>query len=908
MPDNKFSGSVDEILENLKQQPTPDPASDRAVEDILAGLGLEEKLPRSARQAAPAAVPAREQKPAPAQAQRPAPAAPQGAAPAPAGERKRAPGAAAGAAQKPAVGGSVPMRETPRRAAASAPVLVPEPPAPSYPVRQAPAPPPADENPPPPGLSAAMQMDDVFQKFFSESVAVIPDEEPEQHPGFFARFLQRRKGEEEEYDDEFDLPAGGGAPAEDEPTVMIPGVTPPPASPRREPPAAPEFAPASEDAGSTGSIDLSGVVTGNTRTLELPGLPEGTPAPAGATGSIRLEAEPEPQAGPGEEESRTGRITFPKLFGKEPPSGEAFEEPEEEEYIEDYEDPADAPAVQADLAGMRARLGLRAALTGLVTLLMLYLGLAVGGSALPPIGPLDPAKAPAAYLTVLLILLLAACAINWRVFFKGIPGIWAAPTPDTLPALAALGAAFQLVFQLAGAEQFDAAAVTLFAAPAAGLLCLNAFGRFLMGGVVLRSFELASAGSEHTAAALVRDRELAARVAKGLGEPQPCLLVNRPTGLVKGFLRQSFSVRASDHTAQKLSWLLLGVSFVAALVCLFTGKGAAAALTSLAGTLCLGGPLAATLVSAVPGMLMQKSAARVGAVIPGWSAVAELGRANMVVAGAKDLFPAKSVRLHGIKTFDKQRIDLAILYAASVLIKGCDTLREVFLTIIQDRTDFLYPVENLENLPGYGFTAWVNNNRVLVGSRAMMQKQGVEIPSLDYEQRYTKGTKEPIYLAVSGRLFAMFLVSYRADPQAAEVLDTLRRQGVSVLVHSDDFSLTGALVAGVYGLPEDSVKVLTGADRKALDPASAYLRESEGCMTHLGTFSSFVGGLTAAAGAAWGERAASLVQAAGVAFSCALALLLAFTGGFAQLALPALLLYQAAWGVLALAMPLLKKY
>ena len=88
---------------------------------------------------------------------------------------------------------------------------------------------------------------------------------------------------------------------------------------------------------------------------------------------------------------------------------------------------------------MRARLGLRAALTGLVTLLMLYLGLAVGGSALPPIGPLDPAKAPAAYLTVLLILLLAACAINWRVFFKGIPGIWAAPTPDTLPALAALG-------------------------------------------------------------------------------------------------------------------------------------------------------------------------------------------------------------------------------------------------------------------------------------------------------------------------------------------------------------------------------------------------------------------------------------------------------------------------------------
>ena len=73
--------------------------------------------------------------------------------------------------------------------------------------------------------------------------------------------------------------------------------------------------------------------------------------------------------------------------------------------------------------------------------------------------------------------------------------------------------------------------MTLFAAPAAGLLCLNAFGRFLMGGVVLRSFELASAGSEHTAAALVRDRELAARVAKGWASPSPACWSTGPPAL-----------------------------------------------------------------------------------------------------------------------------------------------------------------------------------------------------------------------------------------------------------------------------------------------------------------------------------------------------------------------------------------
>ena len=243
-----------------------------------------------------------------------------------------------------------------------------------------------------------------------------------------------------------------------------------------------------------------------------------------------------------------------------------------------------------------------------------------------------------------------------------------------------------------------------------------------------------------------------------------------------------------------------------------------------------------------------------------------------------------------------------------MLIEGCDTLRDVFMTIIQGKTEMLFKVENLENLPGYGFTAWVNNNRVIVGNRAFMQQQGLEIPSLDYENRYTKGKRLPIYLAVSGRLFAMFLVSYKANVQVAATLSDLRSQGVSLLVQSDDFNLTGEGLEVLYGLPAGSVKVLSGAERRMLAPHTTYAETSEGCMTHMGSFASFVGGLRAAAGAAWGEKVASLVQAAGVGISCLLALVMAFTGGIGALGLPALVLYQAAWAVLTLAMPLLKKY
>lgn len=991
MADQRNSSSVDDILEALKQgQNTP--TAPGSVDDILADLGLEQEKTQPAQQPAvhaPRTTQSFWQEPEP--------------EPEPASRKKRKTKQRAQTANRPA-----------RQAAAKA------------------APPPQQEEPVAPRLSDTIQMDSDFQKFFSESVAVIPDLEQEQHPGFFARFVGRKKNaqtqeDEEDYataldaeedeeeeepereeaksrrqfgfwhkwnsdeaDEEEDVqedeepeqepdeapaPARGAArlfhrqrtvqPSEEvSGTVELPALdaashrsaptvdrapTRPmsqPATPARhqpvgtvelevnEAPAAelplsesptvenepvkqPAAGPAVDDAPTKTAPEPAGRKAAaapeqrdegaTQRTVVL--RPEELELEEHPTGSVQLDVdwgdEPGPDATRVIKKDEAGGA--PRLLGDEAP-GAPFEEEPAPEYVEDYENPADAPLVQQDLDRLRLTTAIRTSVSAVAGLVLLYLGLAVGDSPLPAIAAVDPAVAPLAYLAVNLVLLVVACAVNWRVFWNGIRGLWGAPTPDSVLALAGVGALAQLLVLMMNAEAFEADKITLFAAPAALLLCFGALGKYLMSGVISRNFALVSTGSEHVAAFRLEDEELCTHLAEGLGEPEPCLVASRPTTLVEGFLRRSFSVRASDRTLQRMSWVLAGAALFTALIALFSKQGLAMAFTAFAGTLCLGGPASATLLAAVPGMLMQKSAARVGAVVPGWSSIEELSGANMIVVGAKDLFPAKSVRLHGIKTFEKERIDLAILYAASVLIAGCDTLRDVFMNIIQGKTNILFPVESLENDPGFGFTAWVKDKRVIIGNRAMMEKQGVEIPSLDYENRYTKGKKQPIYLAVSGRLFGMFLVSYKANEQAAHVLESLNRQGVSVLVKSDDFSLTTSLISQIYGLEEGSVKVLSGAERHALAPVTEYQQYSPGCMAHIGSFASFVGGLLAAAGAASAERTSSLVQAAGILVSVVLAVLLAFTGGMAALALPALVLYQAAWAVLTLMIPMLKRY
>jgi hypothetical protein len=190
----------------------------------------------------------------------------------------------------------------------------------------------------------------------------------------------------------------------------------------------------------------------------------------------------------------------------------------------------------------------------------------------------------------------------------------------------------------------------------------------------------------------------------------------------------------------------------------------------------------------------------------------------------------------------------------------------------------------------------------------MMLRHDIELPSLDYENKYTKnGQRAPIYLAVAGKLFGMFVVSYQPNMGAQDTLDRLGQNGISVLILSDDFNVTGPLVSATYGVPAGMVKVLSQPECDALLTQTAYRAESDGVMIHTGTCASFLGGLRAAACAASGERFARIIQATSIFLGAVAGAALALNAGLSGMALGAVLLYQLGWTLFTVAVPLAKK-
>ena len=508
-----------------------------------------------------------------------------------------------------------------------------------------------------------------------------------------------------------------------------------------------------------------------------------------------------------------------------------------------------------------------------------------------------------------LLLLAASLCVGFPVLRDGLNGLRGRSSSETMPALAAVAALVQAVTAMLNANVYrGTTGISLLSGMAALGLFLALLGSRVMLAAVKGGYELVTNGVEFEGAYRAKDKDLLRALARDLEQKDPWVLLSRPMKEADGFVEQSLSERASERRARKVSYILLGVALLSGVLFLLAGAGWNKAAAAMAAVLCMGAPLSSTLIAGVASLRLQRAATAVGAVVPGWQAIEQLGGIDTLQVDADDLFTADSALLEDIRIFKGGRIDRAILYAASVLNAGCGTLQGLFRQIVEDRTDILFPVKDLEEHNGLGFVGWCDNNRILIGNRKYLEQEGVPLPDEEYEAEHSKnGELQILYLAVSGSLHAMFVLRYVGGRNTARSLAALQKENIRLLVTCRDPSLTARHISEAYHLPEGMVTLLDQEQCDAIaaapiDPADPC------CMIHAQNFASLTGGLQAADQAQNAETSATTVQLVSVWFSVAIAVLLTYAGSVGMLSVAAVLMYQAAWSALSIAVCALKQH
>lgn len=591
---------------------------------------------------------------------------------------------------------------------------------------------------------------------------------------------------------------------------------------------------------------------------------------------------------------------------------EAFTGEEESAYTqaedeEDFLTDKDEHTALEKLCSLKGKLKMRMGITFALFLLLCYHNL-VPVFGLPVPAFLSPGEGPYLYLGLNLLLLLAgvfcctSTVVNGFLYTFTLKG-----DNDSLVGLAFFGCLVQAAVLFVNPGYLKSPDVFLYSSVAMFSLFCNCMGKLNMVHRVLRNYRFIASDSDKYTTEMVEPASLAENIVKDLAIREPALCYRKRSQVLDGFVSHSFSEDPSDRWARVASGICLVLSLAVGCSIYFFKQDLVGAAGAFSLLLCLSAPFSLMFAFNVPFSRTCKTLNRYGGVLAGYSAVERLYDLNGLVVSDTDLFPRGNVLLHGIKTFGGERIDEAILKAASVLCAGESDLKPVFMKVIENRTDILLPYDSFAYENAMGYSCWIENKRVLVGNRELMRNHGIDLPSADYEAKYRKeGERELLYLATSGELTAMFVLSYTANEQVGQLLARLDKTGALIAVKTGDPGLTVSRISETYGLPEDMFTLVHSHTAAQLD-ALHDDRPGDCGLTTMGSFLSFAQGILCALGAKSGVLAALVVQFVGLGLGVALAALFALTGGAGQLSTAVVLGYQFVWLVLTVALPALKK-
>lgn len=499
-----------------------------------------------------------------------------------------------------------------------------------------------------------------------------------------------------------------------------------------------------------------------------------------------------------------------KLSGEEEQNDPAEELPpppteEPEEELEDYSRYEETAAVRGELL-YRRRVGwITLAASTVPELLLVWLSFVA----------MLFYDVSVLHVLISLILLGIILVVNHRPVISGWKNLFRmtadADTPVAVASTVALIHTFVQLFNVEEIGMPDRAPLLLPAVAGMGLL-LSAAGRQWRVCRILNNFRLVSYEGDKVAACRVEDPQEAmeiGRPAVAMGVPEVCYF--KKSHFLKGFLRHSYVEDAGDERMRLYMPCALAASLLLAVGFFFYKGSFFSAFTVFAAAVCVSAPVGMLTAVNFPLWRVSRRLLLQGAMLSGWDAVEEFGGVHALTVDALDLFPANSVLLHGIKTFSGTRIDRAIMDAASVAIMAGGPLANVFRRVIEDNEKILQPVESLVYEQDMGISGWVGGRRVLVGNRKLLENHGVDVPSRDYELRYTGEDRQLVYLSTAGELSAMFVVSYLADEEIESSLKALTKEGITLLIRTCDPNVTEDLVCRVYDLDRYYVEVLDAA-------------------------------------------------------------------------------------------------
>lgn len=408
------------------------------------------------------------------------------------------------------------------------------------------------------------------------------------------------------------------------------------------------------------------------------------------------------------------------------------------------------------------------------------------------------------------VLLIAATAIDSGKFIDGLTVIPKMKiTSSTVISLVTLVAVLQnTVAAVVGGNGTETA---VFSAAAVFAILISKLTDKIDAERILGNFEVCAYKYEHNMYAVhpFENESEIFELGRGLMMGNAELLYSSKLAFPSDFVKNSKADASDKKLTQLLVPVALGASLIVAIIAGIVEKSVMSAFSAFACTFCMSAPVFSAFIPAFIARSTNYGLNITGTMIASLDAAEKTASANAVVLDSADIFDRSRCMMHGMKDFKNIRIDDVLLYAAALIIKSGGPLRESFEQVVDGRQDLLPQVKELVYEDKLGIAARIHNQKVLLGNRNLLVHHNIEVPEKALEERYSHSGRKVMYLAVAGKIAALFVVSYAVDKNLGGYFKLLESNGIQVLVRTNDVNVTESLIAESFGMPQQNFKVLS---------------------------------------------------------------------------------------------------
>lgn len=588
--------------------------------------------------------------------------------------------------------------------------------------------------------------------------------------------------------------------------------------------------------------------------------------------------------------------------------------PDDKKALEDFDSFDDAPSVHDDIIQLKNSLTVRLVFLVVMALASGYIALA-NDFDIPIMEILSKGAQPTTYLFVNIILGLLSAFVCYTVISCGFKKLFSMKSDcDTISAIGIVGTLLAATVTLANTGMVSQGFANVYISVAIFSLLFNTIGKLLIILRTEKNFRYVSGDCEHYAVFTVDNEEKASKFTRGALNDFPVLASMRKTEFVTDFLKNSYAPDVSDNFCKIASLVICGGALLAGILSLIFNRsveGAGSifvALSAFAGTISVCSCFATILAVNFPLFKGASKYISSSSAMLSYQSVEDFSDTNSVLLDVSQLFPEGMVTLSSIKVFSGTQIDEAIVQAASLTSHSGSILKHMFYDIIVGKTEMLNPVESYIYEDSMGLCGWINNKRVLLGSRELMINHSIEgMPTVAREREYTENGRIAVYLSISGELSAMFIIDIKASPEVESRLKEFEKNGVSVMLRTVDSIISINKLAELFGVSPDMFKLLPFRLHNDFEETSGYVQRQSSSLVCNGRFASFASLIIGTKRIRKTANIGLIIQAAAGILGLLMALVFAALSSFSQLTPTVVLLYNLAWTALTILIQSIRK-